>query len=96
MAKVFMLELLIKSNNKQVSKTGMGMGALILIRVTDLELADVVEDDYCMEKINQAMLKYLINSNKKLLTHFDDSIEDLHDRCSEIEKKQGQINANKI
>lgn len=59
---MFHLDALLKSTNEQFKQVGVSMGAILMVKVPDLELADIVSDDYSMEKINQALLKYIINT----------------------------------
>lgn len=41
------------------------MGSLIMLKVPSLELSDIVSDDYSMEKISQALLKYVLTNIAK-------------------------------
>lgn len=56
------------------------MGAILMVKVPDLELCDIVSDDYSMEKIHQALTKYVLNSqikNAKQLMSHDEHLDDL-------------------
>ena len=69
--------MLIRSKDKQVMKIGINFGALMMTEVRCLELDEIVDDDYCMEKINQALCKYVINSHWDLYEHFDDRTNEI-------------------
>lgn len=47
------------------------MGSLMMVKISNLELVDIVDEDYSMEKINQALTKYFINSQVKMRTRID-------------------------
>lgn len=64
-AKKFQLDTLITSNDMNISKIGINMGSLIMLKVPSLELSDIVSDDYSMEKISQALLKYVLTNIAK-------------------------------
>jgi hypothetical protein len=70
-AKAFFLDSLIGSNDPEIKKIGEAMGSMMMVRISNLELADIVDDDYSMEKINQALTKYFINSQVKMRTRID-------------------------
>lgn len=67
------------------------MGGLLMTTVQSLELSDIVKYDYSMEKINQALLKYVINSNIKLRDHYDNQIDDVHERFTFFELTSGKV-----
>ena len=52
LAKAFFLDALISSEDPNIKKVGEAMGSLLMVKLPSLELADVVDDDYSMEKIN--------------------------------------------
>ena len=52
LAKVFHLDTLIRSKDKQIMKIGINLGALMMAEVPSLELDEIVDDDFSMEKIN--------------------------------------------
>ena len=70
-AKAFYLDSLIGSNDPEIKKIGEAMGSLMMVKISNLELADIVNEDYSMEKINQALTKYFINSQVKMRTRID-------------------------
>jgi hypothetical protein len=72
LAGVFKLDRLIQSSDSIVRKVGVNMGAVLMSRVSCLELADIVEEDHSMEKIGQALLKFVLNQHLKLRQHYDD------------------------
>ena len=43
-------------------KTGQAMGALLMVKIPELELPDIVNEDYSMEKINQAIMKTVLGA----------------------------------
>ena len=59
-ASKFQLDTLITANDQNISKIGINMGALLILKVPALELSEVVNDDFSMEKISQALLKYVL------------------------------------
>jgi hypothetical protein len=59
------LDTLILSNDQNISKIGVNMGSLIMLKVPNLELSDVVSDDFSMEKISQALVKYVLTTMAK-------------------------------
>lgn len=61
-AKFFFLDALIGHAETSFRRIGESMGALLMAKIPSLELSDIVNDDYSMEKINQALLKYIINT----------------------------------
>lgn len=90
-AKDFYLDSLISSEDANIKKIGEAMGSLLMVKIPNLELDDIVDEDYSMEKINQALLKYLINTQVKFrlrVEHAEHDIEELHERCTEIEELQ--------
>jgi hypothetical protein len=95
MAKLFRLDPLIQSNNPTVRKIGYTMGAVLMTRVTSIDLVDIVDTDFAMEKINQCLCKYIINQHYKLREHFDDQFDEVHDRLSDFQKKLNR-DINKI
>lgn len=89
LAKNFFLDSLISSDDPKIKKIGETMGSLLMVKIPLLELDDIVDEDYSMEKINQAMLKYFINSQIKFREKIEQNehdIEELHERCTEIEE----------
>lgn len=62
------------------------MGSLLMVKIPDLEVRDICEDDFSMEKISQAMLKYILNNLIRVRERADD-----HDDT--IDDLQNQINA---
>jgi hypothetical protein len=66
LARVFQLDGLICSKDKTVQNIGVNLGALIIQEVQSVSLADIVDSDFSMEKINQAILKYVLNSHNDL------------------------------
>jgi hypothetical protein len=42
------------------------MGALIMMKIPNLELSDVVNTDFAMEKIGHGLIKYVIDSNARV------------------------------
>jgi hypothetical protein len=52
LAMVFQLDILIKAEDFNLKRIGIAMGALLMTRVTNLDLSHVVHEDYCMEKIS--------------------------------------------
>lgn len=89
-AKAFHLDSLIGSVDTNLKKIGVTMGAVIMSRVANLELAEVVSEDYSMEKINQTLLKFVLNQNIKMRLHFDDNIDDVYEEFNKFEKKSGK------
>jgi hypothetical protein len=61
LARSFKLDALIACPDPTMKKIGLTMGALLMVKVTNLELSEVVDSDYSMEKINQSILKYVIS-----------------------------------
>jgi hypothetical protein len=47
---------LIKSPVRAIKRIGIAMGAVIISRVVEIEIEELVNDDYSMEKINQYLL----------------------------------------
>lgn len=64
------------------------MGAVIMTKVQNLDLSDIVNSDFSMEKISQALLKYVLNSEAKMRQYFDDQIDEVHDRISQVARKR--------
>ena len=60
LAKSFHLDPLIQQPNPVIKRVGITMGATIMMRVPKIDLAEVVNNDYSMDKINQGLLKYVI------------------------------------
>lgn len=44
------------------------MGFLLMVKVPSLELSDMVEDNYSMQQINHALLRYVITNYANLRT----------------------------
>jgi hypothetical protein len=60
-AKAFFLDALIEQEQDlSFRKTGQAMGALLMVKIPELELSDIVNEDYSMEKINQAIMKTVL------------------------------------
>jgi len=39
------------------------MGSLLMIKVPNIDLSDIVDEDYSMEKISQGLLRLLMTSS---------------------------------
>jgi len=90
LARSFHLDSLLKSGNEQFKKVGESMGAILMVKVPDLELPDIVTDDYSMEKINQALIKYVLNSqikNAKQIASHDEHLDDLQAEVTELSER---------
>lgn len=77
-AKFFFLDALIGHAETSYRKIGEAMGALLMVRIPSLELSDIVNEDYSMEKINQAILKFVINTQtdqKHRLEGYEEALE---------------------
>lgn len=62
-AKAFFLDALIEQEEDlSFRKTGQAMGALLMVKIPELELPDIVNEDYSMEKINQAIMKTVLGA----------------------------------
>ena len=59
------------------------MGSLIMLKVPNLELSDVVSDDFSMEKISQALVKYVLTTMAKQKRNYDEEIDALSLRCDQ-------------
>lgn len=70
------------------------MGAILMVKVPDLELSDIVSEDYSMEKINQALIKYMLNSHvknaKRLMSH-DEHLDDLQTDLTELGERIDKV-----
>ncbi len=66
LAGVFHLDALIKSKDKNIKKVGEGMGFLMIIKLSSLELSDIVSDTDSMMHVNHALLRYVITMITKL------------------------------
>ena len=82
-ARKFQLDTLILSNDQNISKIGVNMGSLIMLKVPNLELSDVVSDDFSMEKISQALVKYVLTTMAKQKRNYDEEIDALSLRCDQ-------------
>lgn len=70
------------------------MGAILMVKVPDLELSDIVSDDYSMEKINQALIKYILNSqikNQKQLNSHEEHLDELQAKMTEFDEKIDKV-----
>lgn len=59
------------------------MGSLIMLKVPSLELSEVVSNDFSMEKISQALLKYVLTNIAKQKRNYDEEIDSLNKRCDQ-------------
>jgi uncharacterized phage infection (PIP) family protein YhgE len=60
------------------------MGALIMMKVPNMELSDVVTSDFAMEKIGHGLIKYVIDSNARVrIQHYDKQLEKMADRFAD-------------
>lgn len=75
----FFLDELINSENEVYNRIGEAMGSLLMVKIPDIEVRDIVQDDFSMEKITQAVMKYLLNNHTKLRTRVDEHDETLGD-----------------
>jgi len=76
----FFLDPLVASANPQVRKIGHEMAGLLLARVPDVELSDIVHNTNAIHSIHMEMLKMVINSQldiKKRLTTHDSMFADI-------------------
>jgi hypothetical protein len=62
LARNFVLDPLIYSQNEEHRSLGVAMGSCIMARVLGIDLEALSGDDFCQEKISQAMVKYLIDA----------------------------------
>jgi hypothetical protein len=70
-----------------MKKIGITMGVLLMTGTPGLELQDVVDDDYCMEKINQALVRYIIDSYANTETYIaGQKMDVVHLSYEDIEK----------
>lgn len=63
LVRMFCLDPLFTAPEPAVRKIAEQMGCMLVVKVPGLDMSDIVEDDYSMQKISQAITKLLIVSN---------------------------------
>jgi glutamate mutase epsilon subunit len=58
------------------------MGALLIVKVSRIELHEIVNEENSMDKIGQALLKYIIDSHVRLRRYFEGLSEEVKERCN--------------
>lgn len=56
---------MINASEFNFRKIGVNMGALIMMKVPNIDLLDVVYTDFAMEKIGHALIKYVLSTNTR-------------------------------
>lgn len=61
--KIFNLDALFGQEDPAAKKVAESMGSLLMIKVPNIDLSDIVDEDYSMEKISQSLLRLLMTSS---------------------------------
>lgn len=94
LARVFQLDALIGSSDQNVRKIGVSMGAVIMSRVADIELEQIVEKESSMQRISHGVLKYVVSSQRKMLLYCADQLDDVHERFTQFEESTDALISN--
>jgi hypothetical protein len=85
LAKAFQLDSLILNDDEEAINVGVSMGAMILVKVANLEPEDIVSEDLSKEKIHRGMIRYVAGIHGNMKSYFADAVTTIHDRCSQLE-----------
>ena len=90
LANVFLLDLLINANNVNMKKIGVSLGVLLITKVSNFQISDIVQDDRSVMQITSSILRYLIKAQRTFQDYVEDEIDDVHERINIFEQKTEQ------
>jgi hypothetical protein len=67
-------------------KVGEALGSLLLTKIPDIELRDIVDEDLSQQRISHIMLKYIMTNNVRMKNHMTEIDERMEELNAEIEE----------